>query len=56
MVQSMDHSVVGGTQIFVEAIKEFPILIIQSKTSANTYEYSKSNRASMGQIRIRHVA
>ena len=33
-------------QIFVETPEEFPILIIQSKTSASTHEYSESNRAS----------
>ena len=34
-------------QVFVEAIKEFPIVIIQSKTSVSTHEYSESGRASI---------
>ena len=34
------------SQIFVEALKEFPNLFIQSETSANTYEYSESHCAS----------
>ena len=29
-------------QIFVEALEEFPTLIIQSKTSASTHEYSEN--------------
>ena len=33
-------------QIVVEVHEEFPIVIIQSRNSASTYEYSKSNCAS----------
>ena len=32
-------------QIFVEALEEFTILIIKSKISTSTHEYTDSNRA-----------
>ena len=42
-------------QIFVETPEEFPILIIQSKTSASTHECRKLSRQQSA-IRICHVA
>ena len=36
-------------QFFVEILEEFPILIIQSKTSASTHEYSESSPSGMTQ-------
>ena len=43
-------------QIFVEALEEFLIVIIQSRNSANTHKYSKNCHTSIAQIRICHVA
>ena len=37
-------------QIFVEALEEFPIVIIQSRNSASTHEYSENCHASIAQL------